>query len=122
MAKRVNAGALRERLLFQENVGQTDEPDGIGGYGVIWQDYYECWGRLIPLPGDSTRGTQVTVSDILVGASYYRVNVRSDSKTRAMTTDFSFLNRGCRYRIKNIGDMDGRKDMLEMIAVKNVTM
>lgn len=74
------AGDLAERFAFDS---PTTSPDGSGGTEIGWAEQFSRAAQVI-----YSRGNESVEAARLTGRSIYKVKLRSDSGTRAITTDW----------------------------------
>lgn len=73
------AGALRDRVAFDEKVRASD---GYGGHDAEWSEVYACAAEF-----RYQRGQEAIDAGAVTGTATFKVRVRSCTATRALTTD-----------------------------------
>jgi len=97
----MRAGALTERVAFDEPTGGTD---AFGGTTEAWTERHVCAAQWTHGKGDE--GVQAARE---AGRQAYKVRVRSSAATRAVTTDYR-LRDTRRSTTWNIVDVDAVTD------------
>lgn len=108
----MGAGALRDRVSFQE---EQNVSDGAGGNVTTWPTQFTVWGGFRP-----ERGAERLQAGRLEGAVAGTLRVRSSSDTRTVTTEWRVEIDGIAYQIRSITNPDRRNRFLEMTVESGV--
>lgn len=111
MSLKTGAGALRERVAFDEPTGATG---AFGGADEGWTERYACAAQFI-----YQSGSEAVQAARLAGRSIYKVRVRSSQATRAITS--AYRMRAVRRGLPNGVDGDplpgGRWNITEVDSI-----
>jgi SPP1 family predicted phage head-tail adaptor len=110
--KRAGAGSLSERIGFEAEV---EGDDGFGGVIVGWSEVFTEPARLKPM-----RGNEEIIASRLQGIQPYSMTIRSNERTRTITTAWRALNKrtGVVYAIKSAVNIDERNQWIELLVVQ----
>ncbi|WP_421440718.1 head-tail adaptor protein [Agrobacterium tumefaciens] len=110
--KRAGAGSLSERIGFEAEV---EGDDGYGGVVVGFAEQFVEPARLEPRVG-----SEPVIASRLQGLQPYSMTVRSNERTRTITTAWRALNKrtGVVYAIKSAVNIDERNQWIELLVVQ----
>lgn len=97
----MRAGALRERVAFDEPTGETD---AFGGTTEAWTERHVCAAQWVYGKGDES--VQAARE---AGRSAYKIKVRSCAATRTLTADYRMRDVR-RSTVWNIVEVDAITD------------
>jgi SPP1 family predicted phage head-tail adaptor len=109
-ASSIRAGDLRERITVQS---KSVTRNSIGDEVVTWPDFATVWAQVEPLRGREFFAAAQMQSSVEVR---FRIRYRSD-----LTVDaHRVLWRGVTYDIRSLIDVDGRRNVLELMCASGV--
>lgn len=110
--KRSGAGSLSELVAFEAEI---EGDDGFGGVIVGWSEVFTEPARLKPM-----RGNEEIIASRLQGLQPYTMTVRSNERTRTVTTAWRARNKrsGASYAIKSVVNIDERNQWIELLVVE----
>ncbi|KAB0462411.1 head-tail adaptor protein [Agrobacterium radiobacter] len=110
--KRAGAGSLSERIGFEAEV---EGDDGYGGVVVGFAEQFVEPARLEPRVG-----SEPVIASRLQGLQPYSMTIRSNERTRTITTAWRALNKrtGVVYAIKSAVNIDERNQWIELLVVQ----
>ena len=102
-------GALRHRLILQEEARDTDAG---GGTTLTWSDIATVWGRVEPLAGAERLQAMQLESRVS-----HRVTIRNRT---GVSAGMRLVHNGRALNIRTVIDPDARKHWLELMCEEGV--
>ena len=92
----MSAGSRRVLVAFDEKV---ETPDGSGGRAATWSELQRAWAEL-----RYAHGREAVQAGKVTGSAVFKVKVRSDPVTRALTAAHRMrdLDRGLAFNIREV--------------------
>lgn len=112
MESAMQVGMLDERVRFER---YQSGDDGYGGQSITWPEIATVWAKVQPLSGRERDMASQSESP-----RNYRIFVRRDSITAAITPKDRAVWRGKNMNIRFVADKGPRAQFLEMEAEEGV--
>jgi SPP1 family predicted phage head-tail adaptor len=98
----MRAGLLRERVAFD---AEQTAPDGSGGQVRSWVEAFTCAAEI-----RYERGKEAVEAGGLTGTASFKVRVRSNTQSRALTTEHRMrdVRRGLAFNVREVDAITDR--------------
>lgn len=102
MSRKSGAGALQDRIAFDERV---ETADAYGGATAVWTERFVCAAQFL-----YQRGDERLAADRLEGRSVYKLKIRSSEASRAVGADWRVrdVRRGTVYNVREVDAVTDR--------------